>query len=135
MLATFDRDGKPLQTRVLSHGAQLEIEDAAQNPKGELYLMGNRWDLNMYGFPATADGAELIKCDSRGEFIWARNVKLPGGCFVKGITYGGDGAIYIFGDSHGYAPQQPPPPRRAPGKPARPTRFFIYRLSLDENTP
>ncbi len=126
VLAAFDPNGKPLGTRVLSHGAQLRIEGAVKNGKGELYLVGNRWSLNVYGFPVETDGAELIKCDSKGEFVWSRNIKLPDGCFAKGITWGGDRELYTFGDSHGYE-HRPPPPRHARRPP---TRFFIYRLAV-----
>ena len=125
-LATFDPNGKLLGKKMLSHGARLTIEAVAKNGKGELYLVGNRWKLNAYGFPVEPDGGELIKCDSKGEFVWSRNIKIPDGCFAKGITWGDDGELYIFGDSHRYE-HEPPPPRHARRPP---TRFFIYRLAV-----
>ncbi len=133
VLATLAPNGKLLSTRVMSHGAQLEIAAATQNPKGELYLVGNRWDLNAYGFPVEAHGAELIKCDRKGEFVWSRNMRLPRGCFAKGITWGEDDRLYVFGDSHGgYQADNPPLDRHAHGPPSR---FFIYRVEAKEMMP
>lgn len=112
VLSMYSPAGKLLRTTKLSHGAWLDVADAAINRKGEIIAVGNRRKMTLLGYPSGNKNAQLIKCDANGRILWSRTLELPSGYLAQRIELDDRKGIYVIGCSRN----------------ANDTEMFVYKV-------
>lgn len=120
VINTYNPQGKLLRTTQISNGAWFNYEDSTINSRGELFILGNRKKVNMLGFPGKLDNAQIIKCDSKGNVLWSRPVKLPDNSVAACIRTDKKDGIYILGSKKIDYPDGAPKPS---------AKSFIYKIN------
>ncbi len=98
VLTKYSSAGKVLSTTTVSHGAWLNIVDAAVGRGGHIVALGNEETvISRRPYIEHTAIARLIKCDPNGAVKWSRGIKLPDGCVAECVRLDDRGGIYVFG--------------------------------------
>ncbi len=102
MLLKYDPEGNPLWGISLGSYGEAEIINTACGPEGNIYVTGEFLNSDLYVedtiITCQGNNDVFTACfNPQGGLIWVSGCGAPGGEFIKGLSPGPEGSVYISG--------------------------------------